>query len=116
MTRGNNNRCSPKKMYKNPMQEQFEARPSLLIVLLLGVCSLFGLLGVYASEGTLLTYQCGLGKAKGGATCRRALPWKRAEQIPRLLHRLAKMTRSGVLYIHVPEVVSMTNSVSSWSK
>ena len=51
--------------------EQHQAHPRLLVVLAIGICSPFGLLGVYTSERILLTHVGGL-RAEGGATCREA--------------------------------------------
>lgn len=98
MTRGH--QCSPQVLQRCFIREmlnapQHQAYPSVLIVILLGVCSLLGLLGLYASERTIGTHQGSLEETKGGATCRKAQLWKGAEQIPRLLHRL-ELSGSGV--------------------
>ena len=90
--------------------EQHQGRPSLLIVLLLGICSLFGLLAVYTSERTLLTYGSGPRKAEGGVICREAQLLKAAQQIPRLLHRL-ELNESGMLVYTAPGLITSSGSV-----
>ena len=88
--------------------EQHQARPRLLVVLAIGICSLFGLLGVYTSGRTLLTHQGGL-RAEGGATCRKAQLLKAAEHIPRLLHRL-ELSDSGMLVYTAPGLITSSET------
>ena len=74
-----------------------QAHGNLLVLLVVVFLSLFGLLGVYASERTISAQHRGFKKEVGeGAASRKTLLWKGAEQIPRLLHRL-ELSWSGVL-------------------
>ena len=80
-----------------------QAHGNLLVLLVVVFLSLFGLLGVYASERTISAQQRGLGKEVGEyAASRKTLLWKGAEQIPRLLHRL-ELSGSGELLYAAPE-------------
>ena len=74
-----------------------QAHGNLLVLLVVVLLSLFGLLGVYASERTISAQQSGFGKEVAEyAASRKTLLWKGAEQIPRLLHRL-ELSWSGML-------------------
>ena len=83
-------------MSESPHQTRgHQAHSSLLVLLIVVLLSLFGLLGVYASERTMSSQQRGVGKALEIAASRKTLLWKGARQIPWLLHRM-ELNGSGV--------------------
>ena len=84
-------------MHETPHQAHGnQAYGSLLVLLCVVLLSLFGLLGVYASERNISTHQRDFGKGVGeNAASRKTLLWKGAKQIPRLLHRM-ELNGSGV--------------------
>ena len=65
-----------------------QAHSGLLVLLIVVMLSLFGLLGVYASESTVSSQQRGVGKELENVAGRKTLLWKGAKQIPWLLHRM----------------------------
>lgn len=89
--------CAQQRTLMHERLKPHQAHGNLLVLLSVVFLSLFGLLGVYASERTISAQQRGFGKEVGAnAASRKTLLWKGAEQIPRLLHRL-ELSGTGVL-------------------